>query len=333
MFYGTYDPVTGAFKASHGVDVSFLEMLSHYFNFTYTIADQKGEWGLEALDDGPSSGLLGAVISGNATFGIGGVSIRLGFGREALIEFTTPNIETRITFLTLEAPRVILTNVLLKPLSPTCWFIVLSFILVLLLFGRLLTRLTRSSIDLDWLAFGSLLQKAPSLKVPPRYLPLTSQYYLQFSWITGFFLLTIYSSVIIAFVTKSFKFGNIDNLRQFNDRVREGRMTPILVRSSTFVEDFKVYRNISKTFAILLDKMEEVETYREGFSKMTREKLYNPEKAYALIGQHMVMSKWAQHLGSKYFHLRPTAEAAIFTDRYGLVFKAASNLTAHFDRL
>lgn len=333
MFYGTYDTVTGAFKASHGVDVSFLEMLSHYFNCTYTIADQKGEWGLEALGDGPYSGLLGAVISGNATFGLGAVSIRLGFGREALIEFTTPNIETRITFLTLEAPRVFLTNVLLRPLSPTCWFLVLSLLLVLLLLGRLLTRLTRSSIDLDWLALGSLLLKAPTLKALPRCLPYTSQYYLQLSWITGFLLLTVYSSVIIAFVSQSFKFGNIDHLRQFNARVREGKMTPILVRSSTFIEDFKEYRNISKTFALLLDTMEEVATYREGFSKMTREKLANPGKSYALIGQHMVMSKWTEHLGAKYFHLRPTAEAAIFTDRYGLVFKAASNLTAHFDRL
>src|SRR5699024_8496989 len=144
---------TGAYIPSHGIDVSFLHLMSLYFNFTYTIADQGGQWGLEPEEEGPNgpvySGLLGAVISGNATFGIGAVSTRLRVGKEELIQFTTPNLETKITFLMMEAPRVPLTNVLLRPMAWLEWTLFLCLMACILVTGRVITIVAKSSTDLD----------------------------------------------------------------------------------------------------------------------------------------------------------------------------------------
>lgn len=300
----------------------------------------QGVWGLEANENGKYDGLLGAVIEGNATFGLGAVSIRLVFGKERLIEFTQPNLSSRITFLTLESPRAPLTGVLLRPLSATSWAMLLLLVASVLLAGRLITTLSRSpTISYDWLALGALLQKAPrigqevSLTKYKFQVPAAASVLLQVAWFGGFVLLTAYGSVLISFLTSSFKLENIDNLRLFNELVAQGKITPLLASTSTFIYDFRRYVNISATFRIILENMEEVDTYRDGFYKIAREAIDNPERKYALVGQYLVMKKWAEQLGEKFFHMETDTDSNIFTDDYGLVFPFGSNLTVHFDAL
>ena len=345
MFYGEYDPESGHFNATHGMDVSFISVMRAYFNFTYDILDMQGAWGLEPKEEGGVTfdGLLGAVISGNATFGMGAVSIRLVYGKERLIEFTTPNLSSRITFLTLESPRAPLTGVLLRPFSLSGWAIVLLLVASMLLTGRLITAISRwppPPVSYDWLALAALLQKAPRMTGRAAQSEWTAakqsvaaSLLLQLAWFGGFILLSAYGGVLISFLTRSFKLQNLDTLQAFKELVVAGKITPLLVSSSTFVYDFKRYINISATFRVILEKMEEVDTYREGFYKISREAIYHPERTYALVGQYLVMKKWAEQLGEAYFHMETDADSSIFTDDYGLVFPYGSNLTVHFDRL
>ena len=66
---------------------------------------------------------------------------------------------------------------------------------------------------------------------------------------------------------------------------------------------------------------------------MARERLTNPDRHYAMIYPHHILSIWADTLGSKYFHLVDSMESSIFTDQYALAFKANSPLYPHFDRV
>jgi len=92
-----------------------------------------------------------------ADIGLGAVSINAE--RMKVVDFSIPNLVSRLTFVTLESPRYPLSGVLLMPFQITTWITVIVTLITVLIVAKYLQIVVKTKLDLPWQVFSSLIQK------------------------------------------------------------------------------------------------------------------------------------------------------------------------------
>lgn len=95
-----------------------------------------------------------------ADIGLGALSINAE--RMEVVDFSIPNLVSRLTFVTLKPPRFLLKGVLLMPFQRTTWIMTIVTLISVLIVAKYIQIVVKTKQDIPWLAFSSFIQKGLS---------------------------------------------------------------------------------------------------------------------------------------------------------------------------
>ncbi|XP_052795006.1 glutamate receptor 2-like isoform X2 [Mya arenaria] len=255
-----------------GFAVDLIQEVADMLKFNYEIyLVHDGKFGSK-LADGNWNGMIGELLSGNATMSVAPLSINSL--REEAVDFTKPFM-TRYISVLMKVPRSTTSYFeFLNPLHPVVWFCTLGafvFVSIVLYILERIGNVNRKecpSISFKesfWFVFGSLLQG--STDATPSTLPgriLTSSW-----WFFALILISSYTANLAAFLTVK----KINTpIKTVTDLASQTKIKYGTVQSSGIMEFFKNtdIEHFSKMWAQMseIEPSSMVANTEEGFKKI-----------------------------------------------------------------
>ncbi|KAK3891550.1 hypothetical protein Pcinc_004550 [Petrolisthes cinctipes] len=320
----------GSLRPHSGIDVSLLNTMAQYLNFTYSVVvPEDGQWG-KVLDNGTVTGMIGMVASHRAQLAINEITIN--DLREDVVDFTFPYyLESTVIVTQAPAARNRAFAVLL-PFTLRVWMLVVASTLTvgpaLACINRARNRLLKTQVTsvhplshLSFNAIRSLLNQS-SPRVPGEW-PLRMVVY---SW--SLFCITIYAMYAGTLTAELARPAHeapinslVDLLRAIHTRgYKMGLVEGTSVEGILKEAESGIYWKLWDTFNTQTDY---VNRSRAGVSKV----LTGP---YAFLIAQLSSEMLTERLGRQRFHM---GREHFYPQSYGIACTTGSPLTAVLERI